>query len=159
MLKLPHVLHVQAAMVLASDIHGDPIVGRQNSMTVGPAQHTGVNKNTSWLNSTGAWAFYAGLVIFGWLFLSLFMDGGFAWTWMHLIHGIITFYVLHWMKVGIEDLSGILSFQHGGNAVVHLINSRAFTQFSELAAGAAPHVLQLLARVCPAAVCNAMQCM
>ena len=84
-------------MVLASDIHGQPIVGRQTS--VSQMQTAGINKNTSWLSSTGAWAFYAGLVIFGWLVLSLFMDGGFAWTWIHIIHGIVTFYLLHWMKV------------------------------------------------------------
>jgi ORMDL family len=85
-------------MVLASDVHGQPIVGRQTS--VSQMQTAGINKNTSWLSSTGAWAFYAGLIIFGWLVLSLFMDGGFAWTWIHLIHGIVTFYLLHWMKVG-----------------------------------------------------------
>jgi ORMDL family len=84
-------------MVLASDVHGQPIVGRQTS--VSQMQTAGINKNTSWLSSTGAWAFYAGLIIFGWLVLSLFMDGGFAWTWIHLIHGIVTFYLLHWMKV------------------------------------------------------------
>jgi hypothetical protein len=83
-------------MVLASDVHGQPIVGRQTS--VSQMQTAGINKNTSWLSSTGAWAFYAGLIIFGWLVLSLFMDGGFAWTWIHLIHGIVTFYLLHWMK-------------------------------------------------------------
>lgn len=95
-------------MVLASDVHGQPI-GRQSS-TVAQTQTAGINKNTSWLSSTGAWAFYAGLIIFGWLVLSLFMDGGYAWTWIHLIHGIITFFLLHWMKVGMR--AAVMSAAH-----------------------------------------------
>ncbi|KAK9820155.1 hypothetical protein WJX72_006751 [[Myrmecia] bisecta] len=57
-----------------------------------------VNKNVEWINAPGAWTFYVAIVLFGWLVLSLFLDGGLAWTFVHLLHGILTFYLFHWKK-------------------------------------------------------------
>mmetsp|Transcript_5985 Transcript_5985/g.17135 ORF Transcript_5985/g.17135 Transcript_5985/m.17135 type:complete len:170 (-) Transcript_5985:514-1023(-) len=85
-------------MVLASDINGEPLIGRSTASFTTAPRPPGINKNTNWLSSPGSWAFYSGLIVFGWLLLSLFMDGGIAWTWIHIIHSIITFYVFHWMK-------------------------------------------------------------
>ena len=56
------------------------------------------NKNTNWLNYPAAWAWYTSLIVGTWLALSVVMDGGKAWTAVHLIHGLITFYLLHWNK-------------------------------------------------------------
>ena len=36
------------------------------------------------------------------------MDGGLAWTWMHIIHGIVTFYLLHWLKGSPVDSDQVL---------------------------------------------------
>lgn len=58
-----------------------------------------INKNTSWLNQPGAWAWYLGLIVLGWLVLAVLIDdSGLAWTYVHLIHGVVTYYLLHWTK-------------------------------------------------------------
>lgn len=56
------------------------------------------NKNVEWLSAPGAWTFIVALIGLGWLILSLFMDSGLAWTYVHLLHGVITYYLLHWNK-------------------------------------------------------------
>ena len=38
------------------------------------------------------------LINMGWLLASLFEDSGLAWTFVHLGHGVITYYLLHWNK-------------------------------------------------------------
>ncbi len=86
----------QSVMALASDVNGRPLT-RRKSLEI--REPPGVNKNTNWLDSTGAWAFYAGLIYLLWLALSLVIDGGRAWTWVLAIHGFISFYLLHWVKV------------------------------------------------------------
>ncbi|CAD7699645.1 unnamed protein product [Ostreobium quekettii] len=65
------------------------------SRTVSEAR---VNKNTNWLNAEGAWLWYLGLIALTWLALSSFMDAGLAWTYVHLFHGAVTFYLMHWTK-------------------------------------------------------------
>lgn len=84
-------------MPLASDTHGRPLStsSHRTTDTLTPA---GVNKNTNWLSSTGAWAFYVSLIALLWLIISLFVDPGLAWTWVHVIHGVLSFYLLHWVK-------------------------------------------------------------
>jgi hypothetical protein len=86
-------------MALASDINGRPLT-RRKSLEI--REPPGVNKNTNWLDSTGAWAFYVGLIAILWLVLSLFVEGGLAFTYVLVIHGIISFYLLHWVKVRLE---------------------------------------------------------
>ncbi len=56
------------------------------------------NKNVNWISSPGAWVFYISLILVGWLALSLFVDSGLAWTYIHLTHGVISYYLLHWNK-------------------------------------------------------------
>ncbi|KXZ47479.1 hypothetical protein GPECTOR_35g917 [Gonium pectorale] len=58
-----------------------------------------VNKNTNWLNYPSVWAWYLVLIVLGWLGLSaLIDDAGLAWTYVHLLHGVATYYLLHWIK-------------------------------------------------------------
>ena len=57
-----------------------------------------INKNTNWLNHQGAWTWYVGLILLTWLALSSVVDSGLAWTYVHLIHGVFTFYLMHWTK-------------------------------------------------------------
>lgn len=57
-----------------------------------------MNKNVEWISSPGAWAFYVGLLVFGWLAISFFVDSGLAWTIVHLVHGVASFWLLHWNK-------------------------------------------------------------
>lgn len=56
------------------------------------------NKNVEWLSAPGAWTFIVALIVLSWLMLSLVVDPGLAWTWVHLLHGVITYYLLHWNK-------------------------------------------------------------
>lgn len=63
-----------------------------------------VNKTVSWLNSPAVWPLYIGLVLVSWLGMSaLTDDAGMAWTYVHLIHGVITYYCLHWSKGSIDS--------------------------------------------------------
>lgn len=58
-----------------------------------------INKTVNWLSSPGVWTWYISLIFVGWLLISaLIDDAGLAWTYVHLIHGVFTYYVLHWMK-------------------------------------------------------------
>ena len=58
-----------------------------------------VNKNTNWLNYPSVWTWYLAVIVLGWLGLSaLIDDAGLAWTYVHLIHGVATYYLLHWLK-------------------------------------------------------------
>lgn len=57
-----------------------------------------LNKNVNWISSPGAWVFYMSLILLGWLSLSLVVDSGTAWTYIHLLHGLVTYYLLHWNK-------------------------------------------------------------
>eukprot|EP00899_Mesostigma_viride_P020021 jgi/Mesvir1/2801/Mv21138-RA.1 len=58
------------------------------------------NKNTSWLAYPGIWTSYiiAILFVWGFFFFAVKVSSGQAWTYVHLIHFTITFYLLHWNK-------------------------------------------------------------
>lgn len=56
-------------------------------------------KNVSWLGHPAVWAWYIGLVLLGWLLLCAVMeDSGLAWSFAHIIHGVITYYLMHVIK-------------------------------------------------------------
>ncbi|GLI58756.1 hypothetical protein VaNZ11_000513 [Volvox africanus] len=58
-----------------------------------------VNKNTNWLNYPSVWTWYLAVIVLGWLGISaLIDDAGLAWTYVHLLHGVATYYLLHWIK-------------------------------------------------------------
>lgn len=58
-----------------------------------------VNKNVTWLNHASVWAWYLALILGLWLGISALLDdAGLAWTYVHLIHGVATYYLLHWTK-------------------------------------------------------------
>lgn len=58
-----------------------------------------INKNVNWLNQSGAWVWYLGLICLGWLAVTTLLDdAGLAWTYVHLGHGLITYYLFHWTK-------------------------------------------------------------
>ncbi len=59
-----------------------------------------MNKNVNWLNhNPAALVWYAGLILFAWLCIcALVPDAGMAWTYVHLLHGVITYYLFHWTK-------------------------------------------------------------
>jgi hypothetical protein len=58
-----------------------------------------VNKNTNWVNYPSVWTWYLAIIVLAWLGVSaLIDDAGLAWTYVHLLHGIITYYLLHWVK-------------------------------------------------------------
>lgn len=83
-----------------------PILTRADGAPVSPGgrhkrqpSDVNVNKNTTWLSTSAAWAWYLGLIVLGWLLISAIMDdAGLAWTYVHLVHGVITYYLLHWSK-------------------------------------------------------------
>ena len=58
-----------------------------------------VNKSVNWVNSPGVWVWYLSLIGLSWLCLSaLASDGGLAWTYVHLLHGVGSYWLLHWTK-------------------------------------------------------------
>ena len=58
-----------------------------------------VNKNVNWLNGPGIWTWYLGLIAVAWLVATaLTDDAGLAWTYVHIVHGVVTYYLLHWTK-------------------------------------------------------------
>lgn len=72
------------------------------------SQVTTVNRNTEWLNQKAAWAFYCLLILAVWLVTASFTDPGMAWTYTHLVHGALSYYLLHWSKGSpIQDDQGI----------------------------------------------------
>jgi len=53
------------------------------------------------------WAWYLGTVILSWLVISAILDdAGLAWTYVHLVHGVVTYYLLHYCKGGVEEDQG-----------------------------------------------------
>lgn len=58
-----------------------------------------LNKNVNWLNNSGTWVWYLGLITMSWIvFSTLLGNPGLAWTYTHLGHGVLTYYLLHWTK-------------------------------------------------------------
>ncbi|KAG1678044.1 hypothetical protein FOA52_000840 [Chlamydomonas sp. UWO 241] len=58
-----------------------------------------MNKNVSWVSHPAVLAWYAGLVVLAWLVMSsVTPDTGMAWTYVHLLHGVLSYYLMHWMK-------------------------------------------------------------
>lgn len=66
-----------------------------------------VNKTVNWFSSPGVWVWYLSLIVAGWLLLSaLLNDPGLAWTYVHLAHGLASYYLLHWTKGGLASAAG-----------------------------------------------------
>jgi hypothetical protein len=66
------------------------------------------NRNTEWLDQKAAWFFYIILIVITWLVIASWTDPGMAWTYVHLGHGAISYFVLHWNKGSpIQDDQGI----------------------------------------------------
>jgi hypothetical protein len=63
-----------------------------------PVPAVPTNLNTNWLDNPAAWLFYALLIALGWVVASGLTDPGMAWTWVHIGHGLVTYYLLHWNK-------------------------------------------------------------
>jgi len=57
-----------------------------------------MNKNTNWVDNKSFWLFYIILIVLFWIIVSNWTDPGLAWTYVHIGHGIITYYLLHWTK-------------------------------------------------------------
>mmetsp|Transcript_11551 Transcript_11551/g.20825 ORF Transcript_11551/g.20825 Transcript_11551/m.20825 type:complete len:154 (-) Transcript_11551:1277-1738(-) len=58
-----------------------------------------VNRNVDWLNSPATWTWYILIILISWLGITgVIDDAGMSWTYVHLIHGVITYYLLHWSK-------------------------------------------------------------
>jgi hypothetical protein len=56
------------------------------------------NKNVEWLNYPGTWTFYLVLIFIVKLCLSFMMSPEDTWTTTHVIHGVVSFAALHWIK-------------------------------------------------------------
>lgn len=81
------------------------------------------NKNTNWLDNKAAWVFYVLLIILPWMVISSWTDPGMAWTYVHIGHGLITYYLLHWSKGSpIQDDQGKYDRQ------VQIYNLHVFTR-------------------------------
>mgnify|MGYP001811102885 CR=1 FL=1 len=113
------------------------------------------NKNTEWLNQKAAWLAYAILIFLCWLVTASWTDPGMAWTYVHLGHGAITYYLLHWNKGSpIQDDQGIydrwgeggkVEGQEGSCAAAHRLGGAAVTRSQPPSAIAAVHDASLSA--------------
>ncbi len=56
------------------------------------------NKNVNWLDAPGSWTFISTLILVAWLGLCTVVDPGMAWTYVHIGHGLLSYYLLHWHK-------------------------------------------------------------
>lgn len=56
------------------------------------------NKNVNWLDCPGSWTFICALIFSSWLVASSWVEPGTAWTWVHVGHGLVSYYLLHWHK-------------------------------------------------------------
>jgi len=57
------------------------------------------NVNVNWLDNRGIWAWYLGMLACGWLVLTTIVeDAGLAWTYVHLLHGVVSYFLLHVSK-------------------------------------------------------------
>lgn len=92
-----------------------------------------VNKNVSWLDSPAVWVCYLCGVILLWLAISAVLtDTGLAWTYVHLIHGVLTYYLLHWCKgsPNPEDLgkyNSLTIWEQLDNEAYGTLNRKVFT--------------------------------
>ena len=56
-------------------------------------------QNTNWLDSPGVWVWYLSVIGLSWLALTaITSDSGLAWTYVHLVHGVASYWLLHWTK-------------------------------------------------------------
>ncbi|KAK9819270.1 hypothetical protein WJX81_002407 [Elliptochloris bilobata] len=100
------------------------------------------NKNVEWLSAPGAWTFVVALIVLSWLLISLVVDPGLAWTFVHLLHGAVTYPLLHWNKGSPVQLDqgrydGLTFWEQLDDGVQHTATRKFFT--------ALPVVLFLLA--------------
>jgi hypothetical protein len=77
---------------------------------INPNANVTTNKNVEWLSAPGAWTFIVSLVVLAWLLLSLVVDPGLAWTWVHLLHGAISYFLLHWNKGSPVEMDQVCAF-------------------------------------------------
>lgn len=56
------------------------------------------NRNVNWLDCTGSWTFISVLILLSWLVISTFIDPGLAWSYVAVVHGLMSYYLLHWQK-------------------------------------------------------------
>lgn len=57
-----------------------------------------VNKNTNWMDNYAFWWFYVLLILLAWMVVSSWTDPGMGWTYVHIAHGLITYFLFHWNK-------------------------------------------------------------
>lgn len=56
------------------------------------------NRNVNWLDCPGSWTFICVLIFLSWLVVSTWVEPGMAWTYVHVLHGALSYYLLHWQK-------------------------------------------------------------
>jgi len=62
------------------------------------AGEVSLNKNVNWIESRGFWTFY--VILLGCLYaaMPLFVPAREAWTYVSVIHGLVSFGIMHWIK-------------------------------------------------------------
>ncbi|KAF1334448.1 Orm1-like protein, partial [Globisporangium splendens] len=61
------------------------------------------NKNVNWMDSRGFWTFYA--LLLGSLYMAtpILVPSPHQWTVVNVVHGIVTFGIMHWIKGSPDD--------------------------------------------------------
>ena len=79
-----------------------------------PGGHGNENPNSNYMNGRGFWIFYVLVILVGHLLLLSVPITAFtvAWVWTTttVAHNLISFYVLHWVRIEVFLLSWISAY-------------------------------------------------
>lgn len=65
------------------------------------------NKNVNWMDSRGFWTFYILLLSVLYIAMPIFVPTRDAWTAVSIIHGVISFLIMHWIKGSPDDTNSM----------------------------------------------------
>ncbi|KDO27478.1 hypothetical protein SPRG_07067 [Saprolegnia parasitica CBS 223.65] len=62
-----------------------------------------LNKNVNWMDSPGFAAFYGILLLFIYTIVTMVLPATWSWTGVSIVHGFISFMIMHWIKGSPEE--------------------------------------------------------
>ncbi|KAJ0410364.1 hypothetical protein P43SY_002696 [Pythium insidiosum] len=65
------------------------------------------NKNVNWMESRGFWTFYVLMIASIYMAMPLLVPASEAWTYVNVIHGVVSFGIMHWIKGSPDDTNAM----------------------------------------------------
>ncbi|CCI49500.1 hypothetical protein ABG067_002380 [Albugo candida] len=62
-----------------------------------------INKNVNWMETRGFWTFYVLVIGMSYMAMPFFVPANEVWTAVNVIHGLISFGIMHWIKGSPDD--------------------------------------------------------